>query len=58
MTTIADVIVFDAKGPADGAANWWAAKCKHCGQFITKYDFTAWDALALAVKVGCRCRRA
>ena len=50
-----DIHVFDVKCPADGAVNWWAAKCRRCGVFITKYDHSRAECLEVAVKIGCRC---
>lgn len=50
-----DIVVFDAKTPD---RNWWAAKCKHCGTFLTKYDFTAETALYNAQSSNHECRGA
>lgn len=58
--TEADLIVRDRANsllhPGAHDTGWWEAKCKHCGQVITKHDFTRAICveIALASKHACK----
>jgi hypothetical protein len=28
---------------------WWAVKCRHCGAWLTKFDFTREESVAIAL---------
>lgn len=34
---------------------WWSAKCTDCREWVSKYDFTKEQALAIAERSGHHC---
>jgi hypothetical protein len=41
--TAADLIVRET------SPGWWAAKCRHCGVWLSKFDFTREECVAIAL---------
>lgn len=49
MAVTLELKAIDHRDPSgSGSRNWWGVRCPRCRAWLTRYDFTAEDALSLA----------